>query len=131
MIGLRHAGPALCAILSISILAAGRYPVRGQEQAPVAAQPPSASCKQHSEFRVVIDVGHTVAVPGAMSARGVPEYAFNRQLAQDVDQALVAAGFDQTMLLEAQSVDDDEAIQQLKERATALVDDRRLWDGHR
>jgi N-acetylmuramoyl-L-alanine amidase len=99
MIDLRHAGLALCAILSIPILAAGRYPARGEEQAPVAAQSPSASCNLHSEFRVVIDVGHTVEVPGAMSARGVPEYAFNLQLAQDVDKALVDAGFDKSVLL--------------------------------
>jgi N-acetylmuramoyl-L-alanine amidase len=99
MIDLRHAGPALCAILSISILAAGRYPTRAEEQAPVAAQPPSASCQQHSAFRVVIDVGHTVDVPGALSARGIPEYAFNLQLAQDIDKALVDAGFDQSLLL--------------------------------
>jgi len=38
---------------------------------------------------------------------------------------------DQTMLLEAQRVDDDEASQQLRERATALVGNRRLWDGAR
>jgi N-acetylmuramoyl-L-alanine amidase len=99
MSGLRYAGLALCAILSIPILVAGRYPARGQERAPVAAQATSASCKLRSEFRVVIDVGHTVDVPGAMSARGIPEYAFNLQLAKDVDQALVDAGFDQTVLL--------------------------------
>jgi N-acetylmuramoyl-L-alanine amidase len=48
---------------------------------------------------VVIDVGHTEAVPGAMSARGVPEYTFNLNLAQDVKQALVDAGFEKTVLL--------------------------------
>jgi N-acetylmuramoyl-L-alanine amidase len=34
-----------------------------------------------------------------MSARNVPEYAFNLQLAQDIDKALVDAGFDKTVLL--------------------------------
>ncbi len=34
-----------------------------------------------------------------MSARGVPEYAFNLQLARDVKQALVDAGFEQTVLM--------------------------------
>lgn len=34
-----------------------------------------------------------------MSARGVPEYQFNLQLAQDIKQALVDAGFDKTVLL--------------------------------
>jgi N-acetylmuramoyl-L-alanine amidase len=47
----------------------------------------------------VVDVGHTVDVPGAMSARGVPEYAFNLQLARDAKQALVDAGFEQAVLM--------------------------------
>jgi predicted DNA-binding mobile mystery protein A len=37
----------------------------------------------------------------------------------------------QTMLLEAQGVDDDEADQQLRERAQTLVGHRRLWAGDR
>jgi predicted DNA-binding mobile mystery protein A len=37
----------------------------------------------------------------------------------------------QTMLLEAQRVDDEESGQQLRERAAALVGNRRLWDGGR
>jgi N-acetylmuramoyl-L-alanine amidase len=102
MIGLRHTGLALCAIVSILFLAAGRHPARGQEQAPeqapVAAKPLAESCPR-STFRVVVDVGHSVDVPGAMSARGIPEYAFNLQLAQDIDKALVDAGFAETALL--------------------------------
>jgi predicted DNA-binding mobile mystery protein A len=35
----------------------------------------------------------------------------------------------QTMLLEAQGVDDDETDRQLRDRAAALVNHRRLWDG--
>ena len=38
-------------------------------------------------------------MPGAISARGTPEYAFNLQLADAVKQALVAAGFDRTVQL--------------------------------
>jgi hypothetical protein len=34
-----------------------------------------------------------------MSARGIPEYAFNLQLAREIKQALVDAGFEQTVLL--------------------------------
>jgi N-acetylmuramoyl-L-alanine amidase len=67
------------------------------EHGPKTATP-QTTC-QRSDFRVVIDVGHTEAVPGAMSARGVPEYAFNLNLAQDVKQALLSAGFDKTVLL--------------------------------
>jgi N-acetylmuramoyl-L-alanine amidase len=50
-------------------------------------------------FRVVLDVGHTAAVPGALSARGVTEYSFNMQLADAIKQALLEAGFDQTTKL--------------------------------
>jgi N-acetylmuramoyl-L-alanine amidase len=34
-----------------------------------------------------------------MSARGIPEYAFNLQLAREIKQALVDAGFEQSVLL--------------------------------
>jgi len=57
-----------------------------------------ASCAR-SAFRVVLDVGHTADVPGAMSARGVPEYAFNLKLAETIQQALVASGFANTVRL--------------------------------
>jgi predicted DNA-binding mobile mystery protein A len=51
-------------------------------------------------------------------------------------QALHVAGselarVDQTMLLEAQRVADEETTQQLRERGAALVDSRRLWDSDR
>ena len=60
--------------------------------------PKSAACVP-STFRVMLDVGHTAAVPGALSARGVPEYSFNMQLTDAIKQALVEAGFDQTIKL--------------------------------
>jgi N-acetylmuramoyl-L-alanine amidase len=52
-----------------------------------------------SAYRVILDVGHTAAVPGALSARGVTEYSFNMQLADAIKQALLEAGFDQTIKL--------------------------------
>jgi N-acetylmuramoyl-L-alanine amidase len=73
--------------------------------APKPVQKPAPPAKTavancHPEtFRVVVDVGHTVAVPGATSARGVPEYAFNLALAQETKQALIDAGFTGTVLL--------------------------------
>jgi N-acetylmuramoyl-L-alanine amidase len=33
------------------------------------------------DFKVAIDIGHSATVPGAISARGVPEYNFNRRIA--------------------------------------------------
>ena len=96
MIGLRHAGLTICAVLSVAFLVGDWHPARAEEPAPVAAKPDACP---RAKFRVVVDVGHTLEVPGAMSARGVPEYAFNLQLAQEVKQALTDAGFDQSVLL--------------------------------
>jgi N-acetylmuramoyl-L-alanine amidase len=76
--------------------------VRGQDHhadyAGKASQTASENCAR-STFRVVVDVGHTLEVPGAMSSRGVPEYTFNLELARQIKQALVDAGFEQTVLL--------------------------------
>jgi N-acetylmuramoyl-L-alanine amidase len=97
MNGLRRAAAVLLGSLAILLAAADRQSVRGEQQTPLAAKP-GPRC-QRSAFRVVVDVGHTLDVPGAISARGVPEYAFNLQLAEQVKQALVDAGFNQTVLL--------------------------------
>jgi N-acetylmuramoyl-L-alanine amidase len=97
MIGSRHVGIAVAAVLATLAVSAGRYPASGQIHAAATAKP-AAGC-QRAAFHVVIDVGHTVAVPGAMSARGVPEYAFNLQLGQDIKQALADAGFSGAVLL--------------------------------
>ncbi|HXX03849.1 MAG TPA: N-acetylmuramoyl-L-alanine amidase [Xanthobacteraceae bacterium] len=72
------------------------HPAHGEERAPAKDK---ALDPQRSAFRVVIDVGHTVGVPGADSARGVPEYTFNLRLAEAVKQALIEAGFDKTVEL--------------------------------
>ena len=84
-------------LLALAIFLAGAALVHGEEQAPAAATPAHANC-QPSAFRVVVDVGHTVNVPGALSARGVEEYAFNLQLGQQIKKTLVDAGFDKTVL---------------------------------
>jgi N-acetylmuramoyl-L-alanine amidase len=42
---------------------------------------------------IAIDIGHSRLQPGARSARGVPEYRFNRQLAGAIDRQLRRAGF--------------------------------------
>jgi N-acetylmuramoyl-L-alanine amidase len=41
---------------------------------------------------IAIDVGHYLARPGATSARGVPEFEYNLQLAQEIEVALRQAG---------------------------------------
>ena len=40
----------------------------------------SDTCWAAGEFRVAIDIGHTINSPGAISARGVPEYLFNKNI---------------------------------------------------
>jgi N-acetylmuramoyl-L-alanine amidase len=42
---------------------------------------------------IAVDVGHSAARPGATSARGRPEFAFNRDLAIVVDRTLRDRGF--------------------------------------
>lgn len=51
-----------------------------------------AKC-QPPAFRVVIDVGHSLDAPGAISARGRPEFAFNQELARRVAALLRRDGF--------------------------------------
>jgi N-acetylmuramoyl-L-alanine amidase len=88
--------PASFVIVAILMLGGARHPAHGEDTAPPPAK--AADC-QRSAYRIVVDVGHTVAVPGADSARGVPEYTFNLALADTIKQALVEAGFDQTVRL--------------------------------
>jgi N-acetylmuramoyl-L-alanine amidase len=100
MIETRQTCNALFLALCILIVCAATNSALSEDQKPPATPAASAqSTCDRSAFRVVVDVGHTVDVPGAMSARGIPEYAFNLQLSQDIDKALVDAGFDKTVLL--------------------------------
>ena len=97
----RHTGSVRLAMAALFMaalffVAAGRA-ARGEDAAALP-KPAPAACER-AKFLTVIDVGHTVAVPGAMSARGVPEYAFNLRLGQAVKQALLDAGFAKTVLL--------------------------------
>ncbi|RAI41591.1 N-acetylmuramoyl-L-alanine amidase family protein [Rhodoplanes roseus] len=59
---------------------------------------PQHACRP-AEFRVLLDVGHTVDQPGATSARGVTEHAFNLRLAERIARALRDGGFSRTTLL--------------------------------
>jgi N-acetylmuramoyl-L-alanine amidase len=51
------------------------------------------------KFRIAVDVGHTAASDGAMSARNVPEFTFNLRLAQHIAEQLKAAGYAATRLI--------------------------------
>ena len=73
-------------------------------------------------FRVVIDVGHTAQVPGAISARGVPEFVFNLSLAERVEEQLLAAGFRRSVLLVTEGPARKSLVKRVK-RANALAAD--------
>jgi N-acetylmuramoyl-L-alanine amidase len=79
-------------VAALSLLCAGARLAASEEPAP------AATCRA-ADFRVVLDVGHTAEVPGALSAHGIPEFLFNLRLAEAAKQALVKAGFDRTTLL--------------------------------
>jgi N-acetylmuramoyl-L-alanine amidase len=65
---------------------------------PSASSPAANTCNP-AKFRIVLDVGHTAKSEGAISARNVPEFAFNLHLARRVEEKLKAEGFAATKLL--------------------------------
>lgn len=93
----RTSSLALLAGLVLACGAATAEP-RDQERSQSSNGPAEASCNRR-DYRVLLDVGHTVEVPGATSARSVPEYEFNLRLAQRIETSLVEAGFGKTLLL--------------------------------
>ena len=97
---LPRAGTALLVPFAAVLIFAGSYTAQGQEPLPAASKP--ANCDR-AAFRVVVDVGHTVEKPGADSSRGATEYSFNLRLADEVQQALVTAGFEKTVRLITQA----------------------------
>jgi N-acetylmuramoyl-L-alanine amidase len=98
MIPLRHLEATLLFAVSIMLALADPPAAQSRAHRAVPTKLTSATC-QRSAFRVVLDVGHTIAAPGAMSARGVAEYQFNLHLVQDVYQTLVDHGFADTVVL--------------------------------
>jgi N-acetylmuramoyl-L-alanine amidase len=74
--------------------------------ASVAASPP----------KVAVDVGHTLAAPGAISARGRSELEFNQALAEQVVRALEAKG------LAVQLINRDGTIESLPARPKSAPD---------
>jgi len=106
MIGRRTGNCIAAAIMTVVVAGGIAREARGQSapippakpQITAAAAPPSVRCHR-SGFRILLDVGHTADVPGAISAHGVAEYEFNFYLAQAIKQALLDAGFDKTTLL--------------------------------
>ena len=83
--------------LAMTLAGTALQPVRAEDSATQHGGDGGICAR--SEFRVLIDVGHTATSPGADSARGVPEYDFNLKLADVIAQSLHEAGFDKTVRL--------------------------------
>jgi len=83
-------------VFSMLLLQGALHPAWAQADSP--ARSAGASCDR-ARFRVILDVGHTAEVPGARSARGVPEYEFNLRLAQRIERELIDAGFGNIVVL--------------------------------
>lgn len=73
-------------------------PVIEKPAAEKPAQPAAAKCDP-AKLRIAVDVGHTKESDGAMSARDVPEYSFNLNLARRVVEKLRSEGFAGTRLM--------------------------------
>src|SRR4051812_1065683 len=67
----------------------------------VLAMPPSAKAEcVPADVVVALDIGHSVAQPGATSARGLPEYIFNFNLASLMLSQLHEAGFTSSFIID-------------------------------
>lgn len=86
------------AVISIALSQIFSNIAWGQTAGTTLHESKSSKCNR-AKFRVILDVGHTVEDPGAISARGMPEYEFNLRLAKQIEQKLVEAGFSKTLLL--------------------------------
>jgi N-acetylmuramoyl-L-alanine amidase len=69
------------------------------QTAATASQSSEGEQCDRAHFHLLLDVGHTAKVPGADSARGVPEFKFNLRLALETDDAMIGAGFSKTQVL--------------------------------
>jgi len=65
---------------------------------PDPVLPAGQKCEP-AKFHLVIDVGHTAESDGAMSARNVPEFRFNLNLAERIKEKLTSEGFVRTQLM--------------------------------
>ena len=90
-----HVGAAS---LFAAALLLGVGAAQAQSSKAESKKPNIASCDR-SQFHVILDVGHSAEVPGALSARGVGEYTFNLALTKVIEKKLLQAGFSKTQLL--------------------------------
>jgi N-acetylmuramoyl-L-alanine amidase len=93
-----HALGVSIVVMSLASPAMGQTaPVKDSVTA-AASQPEPSKCDR-AKFRIILDVGHTALSEGAMSARNVPEFEFNLQLARRIGEKLKSEGFSETTVL--------------------------------
>jgi N-acetylmuramoyl-L-alanine amidase len=88
-------GHAAVAVMFVSLISIGQVqaaPADAPASAAAAATLSPSKCDR-GKFRMIIDVGHTAESYGAMSARNVPEFEFNLNLARRIEERLKADGF--------------------------------------
>ncbi|MCM8566600.1 N-acetylmuramoyl-L-alanine amidase [Thauera linaloolentis] len=90
--------------------------------AALAVVPAMAGAALHGE--IAVDIGHTLAAPGATSARGRSEFEFNLDLGREVTAALRVRGFS------ARLINEDGLIPSLKARPQAAKGARLLLSIH-
>jgi N-acetylmuramoyl-L-alanine amidase len=100
--------------LSLTLSTGARYAAWSQDADKGPAKPAAAKCDR-SQFRVVVDVGHTAEAHGATSARNAREYDFNFELAWEIQRSLIEDGFAKAVLL----VTDGDARPSLFKRVAA------------
>jgi N-acetylmuramoyl-L-alanine amidase len=90
----------LIALLFAAMLmpCAGSPSAAGNEASAAATASVASKCDR-AKFRIILDVGHTAESYGAMSARNVPEFEYNLNLAKRIEEKLKADGFTETVLL--------------------------------
>ena len=100
--------------LAVTLAGTALQPVRAEDSATPHGGDGGICAR--SEFRVLIDVGHTATSPGADSARGVPEYDFNLKLADVVAQSLHEAGVRQNSPIGHERYQDGQSVRACGER---------------
>jgi N-acetylmuramoyl-L-alanine amidase len=92
---------ALMVASSSLIMSLADFKPAWPEEIRQARREPQPSKCDRSQFRIILDVGHTAEALGAISARNVPEYYFNYRLAAQIERSLIEDGFDKIVLLVA------------------------------
>jgi N-acetylmuramoyl-L-alanine amidase len=86
-------------LLAAMLLPFARSALAAGNEANAAPTAAAISKCDRAKFRIILDVGHTAESYGAMSARNVPEFEYNLNLAKRIEEKLKADGFSEAFLL--------------------------------